>query len=112
MANRSKLVRDKIPNIIGPTAKFHIAEYSNEYLGYLLAKLDEEVAEYKESGEIEELADILEVIRALALQEHGITWVELKKIQARKYFERGGFDGRIILDIDNRNEKDCSLEEV
>ena len=102
MANRSKLVRDKIPTIIGPTAKFRIAFKTKEYKAALMAKLDEEVEEYKESRKAEELADILEVIRVLALKNHGLTWEGLQAIQAKKYLDRGGFEERFILELEDK----------
>ena len=60
----NKLVRDKIPEIINSdngvaiTRTLHDVEYLNE----LNKKLQEEVKEYLEADNIEELADIVEVI--------------------------------------------------
>ena len=62
----------------------------------LLKKLDEEVAEYKESGETEELADILEVLLALA-KAQGVSAEELQRICTEKRKARGGFAKRIFL---------------
>ncbi|MDD6200028.1 MAG: nucleoside triphosphate pyrophosphohydrolase, partial [Firmicutes bacterium] len=62
-----KLVRDKIPELIaagGETPVIRVLE-DGEYLSRLEDKLEEEVAEYRQSGEPEELADILEVVYAL-----------------------------------------------
>ena len=60
------------------------------------AKLDEELAEYHRDQNIEELADLLEVIRAAAA-EHGFTPEELERVRAEKAAERGGFSKRIFL---------------
>ena len=64
----NKLVRDKIPEIIsadnGSICKTRIMD-DKEYLKALDAKLQEELCEYLESGSIEELADLEEVIRAV-----------------------------------------------
>lgn len=93
-----KLVRDNIIEIIqshGGRADFYIAELQ-EYGERLRAKLAEEVLEYLESGETEELADILEVVHSLtALQ--GTHREQLQLIQTKKREERGGFEKRIVL---------------
>ena len=54
-----KLVRDKIPEIIeasGATPLTRVLE-TDEYLSCLEAKLDEEVSEFHESKQLEELAE-------------------------------------------------------
>jgi predicted house-cleaning noncanonical NTP pyrophosphatase (MazG superfamily) len=93
-----KLVRDKIVEMIhsrGGVANSYTAE-SQEYQDRLCAKLAEEVLEYLESGEVEELADILEVIHSLtALQ--GTNREQLQLIQTKKREERGGFEKRVVL---------------
>lgn len=69
----------------------------DEYLTLLDVKLNEEVAEYMESGSLEELADILEVIRAIATA-HGSSVEEVEAIRQAKREERGGFEQRILLE--------------
>lgn len=61
-----KLVRDKIPEIIEMSGKqCEIEILSDEkYLEMIDKKLDEELAEYHKDRNIEELADLLEVIYA------------------------------------------------
>jgi len=63
----NKLIRDKIPQIIKQTGKnCTIAILSDEeYIKKLNEKLLEEVKEYLESGSVEELADISDVIHAI-----------------------------------------------
>lgn len=65
----NKLVRDKIPQIIfeneGKNSQTSILE-GKALQEALLRKLDEEIAEYKEAYSDEEMADILEVLYALA----------------------------------------------
>lgn len=94
----NKLVRDRIPEMIearGEKAIIRIME-NKEYIASLEKKLDEEVAEYHESKEIEELADILEVIYALSeAQGHSVN--ELMTVYEKKHLERGGFSKRIFL---------------
>ena len=65
----NKLVRDKIPVIIesdGKTCEIEILS-DGEYLKMIDAKLDEELAEYHKDQNLEELADLLEVIQAAAV---------------------------------------------
>ena len=93
-----KLVRDKIPEIIekqGKTPLIRILEAS-EYTAYLERKLDEEVGEYHEGKNLEELADILEVIYALT-ENLGHSREELLEVYQKKHDDRGGFRDRILL---------------
>ena len=94
----NKLVRDRIPEIIEASGKTCLtATLSNEaYLHMLDQKLNEELAEYQESKAIEELADLLEVIAAIA-NASGSSWDHLMQIQEKKRRQRGGFDKRILL---------------
>ena len=94
----NKLVRDRIPEIIeasGASCKTAILS-DDEYLLMLDAKLDEELAEYHKDQNIEELADLLEVIRAAAIAR-GYTLDELESVRAEKANERGGFAKKILL---------------
>ncbi|WP_433357681.1 nucleoside triphosphate pyrophosphohydrolase (plasmid) [Microtetraspora malaysiensis] len=94
----SKLVRDKIPQIIRATGAdpiVYVAD-SEEYLASLKTKLGEEVEEFLASDEDpEELADILEVLYALA-EAVGVDRQQLEKLRAAKESERGGFADRVI----------------
>ena len=63
----------------------------------LRKKLSEEVKEYLEDPCKEELADIIEVIDALA-QSEGFTLPDILKIKKRKKEERGGFTDRLFLE--------------
>lgn len=94
----NKLVRDSIPEIIAAQGEKPIIRVMDdkEYIISLEKKLDEEVAEYHESKEIEELADVLEVIYALC-EAKGHSVDELTKIYEKKHIERGGFSKRIFL---------------
>lgn len=94
-----KLVRDLIPQLIeedGNETRTRVLE-QEEYFQALKEKLKEEVNEYIESEDHEELADILEVIHAL-LEMHTITYEELEIIRQRKLKETGGFSERIFLE--------------
>ena len=96
--NYSKLVRDLIPEIIEKTGQRPIIRIldEEEYAVQLNAKLNEEVQEYLESGEVEELADIAEVIEAI-LAHKGVSVEELMRIKAEKKAGRGGFEKQILL---------------
>ncbi|WP_049969913.1 nucleoside triphosphate pyrophosphohydrolase [Haladaptatus cibarius] len=97
--NYDKLVRDRIPEIIeenGDTPKTHVVD-NDEYERRLDEKLDEEVAEFHESGDPEELADVLEVVYALA-DCVDVSPDELERLRAEKADERGGFSNGIVLE--------------
>ena len=95
----NKLVRDGIPDVIKAAGKvpiFRVAD-KEEFGGLLKEKLWEEVREFSGSEKAEELADILEVMKALALFK-GIEWEEIEKLAVNKAEERGGFDRMIFLE--------------
>ena len=96
----NKLVRDKIPGIIlsngAKNCKTRVLD-DDEYLKYLKLKLQEEVNEYLESEEIEELADIEEVIRAI-LNASNVDYSELELIRNSKAEKRGAFNDKIYLE--------------
>ncbi len=96
MKSYNKLVRDKIPEILqrkGVSYEKRIAS-PEEYKEELVKKLVEEVGEFTEAGDPEELADVLEVIEALRkLPEYG----KIEDLRLQKREERGGFDEKIIL---------------
>jgi predicted house-cleaning noncanonical NTP pyrophosphatase (MazG superfamily) len=94
----NKLVRDKIPEIIEKRGDRPVTRTlgTDAYRQELRRKLQEEVAEFCESGEVEELADILEVVVALAAAEE-VSQFQLEEMRKRKRKESGGFDQRIFL---------------
>ena len=94
-----KLVRDKIPMLIENSGKKPIVRIldEGEYRYCLEAKLDEEVAEFHRDRNTEELADILEVVYALA-ESIGCSKEELLVCYEKKHSERGGFRNRIFLE--------------
>ena len=93
-----KLVRDKIPEIIEKSGKqCEIEILSDEkYLEMIDKKLYEELAEYHKDQNIEELADLLEVIYA-ATKARGYSIEDLEKVRVEKTEKRGGFDKKILL---------------
>lgn len=94
----NKLVRDRIPEIIeasGKRCKIQVLD-DDAYLRMVDAKLDEELAEYHKDQNLEELADLLEVIYAAAAAR-GYTVDQLEEVRAAKAEERGGFQKRLLL---------------
>lgn len=103
----NKLVRDKIPEVIKKTGKSYRVRTLNhhEYIIELKKKLTEEVDEYLNAPDdaeaIEELADILELIHALA-KIHNSTINEVEAIRVEKANKRGGFQDKVFLiDVDD-----------
>ncbi len=99
MKKYNKLVRDKIPEIIsekGQKAFWHIAN-DLEYGRKLKEKLVEEVGEFCQNFEEDELADVFEVIDAISKREK-ISLLNVRKIQEKKFKERGSFKKHIILE--------------
>ena len=95
----NKLVRDKIPEIIkadGKICKTRILS-DEEYIAALEAKLNEEVAEYQADKNLEEMADVLEVLQAICLVR-GYSLEELEAMRLKKAVERGGFSEKIFLE--------------
>ena len=94
-----KLVRDLIPDIIvanGQSLRSHVAE-DEEYILRLMDKLREEVEEFVENPCREEMADVLEVLRAIR-EQRGWTEVKIQEAVRQKREKRGGFEKRIIID--------------
>ena len=98
MTKFNKAIRDQIPEIIQKDGhSCNIQTLSDEkFLVEIEKKLSEEVAEYQNDKNPEELADILEVIYAIA-QLKGISKEELEKIRIKKLQDRGGFEKNLFL---------------
>ena len=81
----NKLVRDRIPEIIEASGKSCVTKIlsDEDYLCMIDAKLDEELAEYHKDQNIEELADLLEVIYA-ATKARGYSIKQLEAVRAEK----------------------------
>jgi predicted house-cleaning noncanonical NTP pyrophosphatase (MazG superfamily) len=97
-----KLVRDRVPEIItrsGRTPRVRTLDAAEARLA-LFNKLVEEANELRAAPTSEaacqELADLLEVVRALAA-EHDIGWDAVNAAADNKLAERGGFTDRLFL---------------
>lgn len=99
MKKYNKLVRDKIPEIIkseGREVKTKILN-NEEYKRELNKKLQEEVREYLEDNNVEELADIVEVIYGI-LNSMDVSIKDFEKIRKEKAKKRGAFNKKIFLE--------------
>ncbi|SIR23863.1 nucleoside triphosphate pyrophosphohydrolase [Priestia flexa] len=98
----NKLVRDYIPQIIEQSGKRYTTSNLtiDEYKKELKKKAEEEWGEYIEAKTeheaVEELADLLEVVYALAAL-NGATPQQLEHVRQQKADEKGGFNERVFL---------------
>ncbi|MBG9447301.1 nucleoside triphosphate pyrophosphohydrolase [Cytobacillus firmus] len=98
----NKLVRDRIPEIIEGTGKSYSTKTLNksEFIKELRRKSFEELEEYMNAENheeaLEELADLLEIIHALA-ETHGASIEKVEELREQKAEERGGFKEKIFL---------------
>ncbi len=102
----NKLVRDKIPQVCESNNQIAITRVlsDEEYLTELNKKIVEEVKEYVESGDIEELADLEEVLRAI-LDVKKCSYEEFEKIRNAKVAKRGAFKDKLFLEsVKEQNE--------
>ncbi len=99
MKTYNKLVRDKIPEIINSDSRVAITRKLDdaEYLNELNKKLQEEVKEYLEDNNVEELADIVEVIYGI-LNSKNVSIEEFEIIRKNKVDKRGAFNKKIFLE--------------
>lgn len=102
----NKLVRDKIPSNInakpGKKATYRVMS-DEEYLKELNRKVLEEAKEFIEENEIEELADVTEVIESI-MRVKGITWEQVRIVQEEKRSKKGGFQDRLYLEYVEEDE--------
>jgi predicted house-cleaning noncanonical NTP pyrophosphatase (MazG superfamily) len=94
-----KLVRDKIPEQIRATGRRCEVRVlkPDAYREALAAKLREECEEYWAERTVDELVDVVEVVRAL-LAVDGWSWDQFEHRRLAKLAERGGFSGRVWLE--------------
>jgi len=98
-----KLVRDKIPDIIRASGRTpHVTTlaagaYRTALQDKLREEVDELIATTATDALIEEAADVLEVLQAIAA-EHGVILTDIVDAARRKRAETGGFGMRLWLD--------------
>ncbi len=99
-----KLVRDNIIEIVeqrtGKKTKSRILENDEEFLKFLLKKIEEESNELANTKDrehlAEETADIKEILDTI-LELNGLDWETIDKIQKEKAEKRGGFKKRVLM---------------
>lgn len=102
MPIHNKLVRDRIPEVIEKTGKKFTTRIMDkeEYIVELRKKAFEELEEYmnteNDADAVEELADLLEIIHALA-DTHNVSFADIEAVRKKKAEKRGGFKERIFL---------------
>lgn len=98
MKKYDKLVRDRIPEVIKASGKECVTEVVDDKKKYELLekKLMEEVNEFLEDKNLEELADVMEVLFGLA-NSLGFSEEDLLAKRNEKKNERGGFKDGIVL---------------
>ena len=97
--NYDKLVRDKIPNIIEMSGKICVSRIADdkEYRTKIFEKVQEELLEFESTPNVEEAADILEVVYAL-FDSYQLDINEIERSRVEKLYKRGGFEDRIVLE--------------
>ena len=98
MIKYNKAIRDKIPEIIEESGKKYNLKQLDDtsFLAELEKKLIEEVNEYSESKDVEELADLLEVIYRIS-ELRGVNSDELDEMRKDKAKKRGKFESNLFL---------------
>ncbi|GAA4615076.1 hypothetical protein GCM10023195_66190 [Actinoallomurus liliacearum] len=93
-----KLVRDRVPDLIRADGRDPDVRTAGdgEYLMLLRGKLYEEIGEFAASGDVAELADVLEVVYALAAAR-GVDAEELDRMRSAKAARNGAFTRRRVL---------------
>lgn len=98
MRTFNKLVRDRIPEIIRSSGETPVTRLlgDQEYLAELVKKLHEEMAEFEADLSLEELADVQEVVFALA--DALASRAQLESVRQDKAKKRGAFQDKIFLE--------------
>jgi predicted house-cleaning noncanonical NTP pyrophosphatase (MazG superfamily) len=93
-----KLVRDRIPEIIESSGnKCEIEVVSDEVaIEYLYKKLNEEVSELLEDKNLDEIADVMEVLFAIGAK-YGYSEEDILDRRNEKKYAKGGFEDNLIL---------------
>jgi predicted house-cleaning noncanonical NTP pyrophosphatase (MazG superfamily) len=98
----NKLVRDLVPGILRASGHKLVTRtlVGKDLMDALRAKIDEEAAEYDAAIDDEhaamELADLLEVVMALA-RRRGFSEARIEELRAAKVAQRGTFDRAVFL---------------
>ena len=99
----NKLVRDNIPDIIASNGEEAVTsvlgddEYKLELYKKLLEEANEVISSKSSNETIEELADVLEILNAIAVL-NGKKIDDVVEVARQKRLKRGGFEKRIFLE--------------
>ena len=99
----NKLVRDNIPDIIASNGEESVTriladeEYKVELYKKLLEEANEVISSKNSDETIEELADVLEILKSIAeLNDKKLD--DVVEVAKQKRLKRGGFEKRIFLE--------------
>lgn len=107
----NKLVRDKIPQNIetlGKKCNYYVLN-EEEYKKELDKKLLEEANEFIADHSTEEMADLMEVVKAIK-NAHKLTTEEIEKVQLEKKSKKGGFEEKLYL-VEVEEEHNNEIED-
>lgn len=99
----NKLVRDNIPDIIASNGEESVTriladeEYKVELYKKLLEEANEVISSKNSDETIEELADVLEILRSIA-ELNGKKLDDVVEVEKQKRLKRGGFEKRVFLE--------------
>jgi predicted house-cleaning noncanonical NTP pyrophosphatase (MazG superfamily) len=97
-----KLVRDRIPEIYEAEGKHSEVRTLDEaeFIAALKSKLCDEAEELKgawsQDAVLQELAEVVETVQALALAS-GLSMTEVERMRQHRLWKRGGFENRVHL---------------
>ena len=99
MKKYNKLVRDNIPDIYLKEHSLPVTRTLNdeEYVEELNKKLLNEVNEYLNTNNVEQMVDILEVVRAI-INNSDTTYEEIEEKRIKKAKKKGTFEKRVYLE--------------
>lgn len=106
----NKLVRDKIPSKIENNGEIAITrvldeeEYRKELYKKILEESDEVINAKSKEEILEELADVLEIIKSIAQLENK-TLDDIIEIANQKRLKSGGFEKRLFLEKTYTNNR-------
>lgn len=104
MTMPGKLVRDRIPEIVRASGRDPLVRQldRDHRLPALLDKLQEEVDELRAAATVtdrtEEIADVFEVLAAIAA-DLGLAWSAVEAVATTKREERGGFYDGLWMEL-------------
>ena len=99
----NKLVRDNISDIIASNGEESVTriladeEYKAELYKKLLEEANEVISSKTSDETIEELADVLEILKSIA-ELNGKILDDVVEVAKQKRLKRGGFEKRIFLE--------------